>query len=54
MLTDHPRIVMVRGSDAADVAISTFVPRRWRGSSLARFKVITDKVKADARASRAA
>jgi hypothetical protein len=38
---------MVRGSDAADVAISTF-----GAASLARFKVITDEVKADARASR--
>jgi transglutaminase-like putative cysteine protease len=50
---NHPRIgriVMARGRDAADVAISTtFGP-----APLARFKVITDEVTADARASRAA
>jgi transglutaminase-like putative cysteine protease len=50
---NHPRvgrIVMARGRDAADVAISTtFGP-----APLARFNVITDEVKADARASRAA
>jgi hypothetical protein len=40
---------MARGRDAADVAISAF-----GAAPLARFEVITDEVKADARASRAA